>query len=1144
MKKTLTFLLASFLMVGSAFAVTPSVPDGCKGLKKTFETQVKQKSNRTAQSGFNEVKAPYKAKLNTGADNLLVNPSKKVRTKPRFNTGGGSTLYGYLIYSINGEIAGVYDATQSYPELVTYDPLAYEMYDYGYDVTPATIWYEDGVTHALSQVTMWGMFLVGEFYYEYDNEGNLLSYEEVEIDPDNVLLHACKVGNNLYGVGYAEGVYGFLKAPATDCLAVSMIAPLDAQVSAICYNEDAKCFYAADVTGALVEIDLNGNETVLIDADDMYAAIEDFIPNYTAGMVYLPNEKMVYYNPQTETLSYLYSYNPATKELQYLLTYENGAEFNMMYTTDKKLSPYAPNKVENLSVAFDGPAVNGQVSFTMPENTIQGDPLEGKVKWTVELDGAIYNLGYAAPGEDVVCKLVSMEEGQHSVIVYATANDREGMVAMASVYVGKDVPATPQDVQLAEDGYMTWDAVKTGAHNGYIDVEGITYQVYINDEPVGNPTAETAVTVELPATVNLERISASVIASYDDIASEPGYSSSILIGNPLELPVVLGPTAEDEYLFTTYSTVFANWVFSDDYFDIMNCFFIESDAEKDLDAWLILPPVSLPANQYIDFSLDAMSLGDWVTEEFEVCIGTSTDVDDMKVVQSGFNPEVGVYNPVTVPFSVEEAGTYYIAIHGVSEAWGDGMAVRNFAVNYSKFTGESPREVTNLEATAALDGSLFATVSFTFPTKSLDGTEYPEDTELSARVECVTFTNVTGKPGEKIETGVGTRQSTIDDLNTITVTTYYGELPGMSSTVSVYTGVDYPTSVDPDSFMYTVNEDGLSATLTWAPVTEGATGLYFDPENVRYLILEGESTIFGYQWYEIDEVSSTEYVYSVPAGTEQSFHPIGILAVNDGGEAEDGPIQNVLVGQPDALPQICDLANATDANPIGIYSLFIIGSDMSWAYSSYDNVLAQLGDIDSGLAGLAGGNLIIGEAEYSGAVTGIITGPMFSTEGVNDACFELTAYTGTLGCTFNLYGVVGGPTSDDRVLLGTMERNGGWSTATFKLPAELQNRGNVMVFIEAEIEDGDMQLALIRGFKAYSAKTGVELVSSSKAESIQGGKGVITFKGLDGKVAEISNIDGAKVAIRKLTSGLESITVNKGVYVVKAGDKKSKVLVK
>lgn len=1144
MKKTLTFLLASFLMVGSAFAINPSVPDGCKGLKKTFETQVRQKTNRSAQAGFNEVKAPYKTKLNTGADNLLANPSKKLAAKPRFMTGGGSTLYGYLIYSMNGEIAGVYDATETYPGLVIYDPLAYIMYQNGYDVTPATIWYEDGVTHAVSQVTLWGMFLAGEFYYEYDNEGNLLSYEEVEIDPSNVMLHACKVGNTLYGVGYADGVYGFVKAPTTDCLSVSMVAPLEAQVSAICYNDDAKCFYAADVTGALVEIDFSGNEKVLIDPDTMFAAIEDFVPNYTAGIAYLPNEKMVYYNPQTETLSYLYSYNPATNELQYLLTYENGAEFSMMYTTDKKLSPYAPNKVENLSVAFDGPAVNGQVSFTMPQTTIQGDALEGKVKWTVELDGSIYNLGYAAPGEDVVCKLVSIEEGQHSVIVYATANEREGMVSMTSVYVGRDIPATPQDVQLAEDGYLTWDAVKTGAHNGYIDVEGITYQVYLNGKPAGNPTTETAVTLELPATVNLERISASVTASYDNIESEPGYSGSILIGEPLELPVVLGPTREEEYLFTTYSTVFADWVFSDEYYDIMNCFYIESDAEKDLDAWLILPPVALPANKYIEFSLDAMALGDWVTEEFEVCIGTSTDVDDMKVLQSGFNPEVGVYNPVIVPFSVAEAGTYYIAIHGVSEAWGDGMAVRNFAVNNSKFTGESPKEVKNLEATAALDGSLFANISFTFPTQSIDGTTYPEDAELTARIECVTFTNITGKPGEKIVTGVGTRQSTIDDLNTITVTPYYGEVPGMSSSVQVYTGIDYPASVDPESFMYTVNEDGLSATLTWAPVTEGATGLYFDPENVRYIVLEGEAGWLGYTWSEIDEVSSTEYVYSVPAGTEQTFHAIGILAVNDGGEAEDGPVQNVLVGQPDALPQICDLANATDANPLGIYSLFIIGSEMSWSYSTYDNVMAQLGNYDAGLEGLEGGNLIIGQAEYSGAVTGILTGPMFSTEGVNDACFELTAYTGTIGCAYNLYGVVGGPTSDDKVLLGTMEHTGGWTTATFKLPAELQNRGNVMVFIEAEIEDGDMQMAFIRGFKAYSENTGVELVSSSKAESIQGGKGVITFKGLDGKVAEISNIDGAKVAIRKLTSGLESITVNKGVYVVKAGDKKTKVLVK
>ena len=1139
MKRILTLALSAAMLGGAAYAAGPQMPLGNRGLAGRIEGQTRQKSKASAASGIKKMPAGAKRmKLKSGADNLLSDPTRSVRVSKRMATDGGSSLMGYLIYSNPVEPSGSYDATLPVPAMVVQDPIALESEDYGYNMSPLAQWYSDGVMHSVAQITAFGgMILAGECYYEYDNNGELLAYEDLTLDAENILMHACLVGSQLIGVGNVGGVYGLASAPANDYLAVSLIKPF--------YNEDDKCLYGVNTNGDLMKISLSGDETTVIGSEEMMSQIEGFAPNYTAGMAYVPNERMIYYNPQTEDVSYLYSFNPATGKLNYELTYENGVEFSMMYTPDRKLAPTAPVSVSNLAVSFEGASRNGSVSFTMPGRNMEGEAFdaESQLKWTVLLDNVVYNIGSAAPGADVVCNLVSIEDGQHTVQVYAS-NDNDGQPVSATVYVGNDEPNAPENVVLAEDGTLTWDAVTTGAHAGYFDAASVSYRVSLNGEPVGEPVQATTMQLTLPAGSALENNVAGVVAVSNGMESSESYSNSVMTGEPLQVPVLLAPSAEEAALFATETTVNADWSYNtEDFFMPMDCFVITSDSEADLDAWLILPPVALTAGKYVEFSVDALAVGDWVTEEFEMCLGTSTDVSGMKTLKSGVNPEVGVFNNYSVAFTVPSDGKYYLAIHGVSEAWGDGMGLKNFRVDNSKMTAMSPLPVSSLDAIPMEDGSLFANVKFNMPKKSLDGTEYPADAELTARVECETYALVSGKPGETVTAKVATTQSTKTSLSKITVTPSYGDNIGEKSAVSVYTGLDYPAAVNIDSAKSAVNADGISVTLKWDAVTEGAQGLYLDPASVQYAILKGTPTFLGVQWETLDVISDTEYVYSVPAGTEQGFSYVAVLACNEAGDADDGPVFTPLLGEPESLPQVCDLENATEENPLGINSLFSYGSDVEWGWAMAADLKEQLGETIPALTALEGGTVLLGQAADDDC-SGAISGPMFSTIGFDDVCFDLTAYTGETACTFNVYGQGFGMGDEELVLIGTMDKKDGFNTQTFTLPAELQNCSWVFIRIEAEFSNAESEIAIIRGFKAYSKKSGINMVSPAGKAVISGGKGVITFKGLNGATAEISRLDGAKVAVRRLSSEAENVTVDKGVYVVKAGEKKTKVFVK
>lgn len=153
-------------------------------------------------------------------------------------------------------------------------------------------------------------------------------------------------------------------------------------------------------------------------------------------------------------------------------------------------------------------------------------------------------------------------------------------------------------------------------------------------------------------------------------------------------------------------------------------------------------------------------------------------------------------------------------------------------------------------------------------------------------------------------------------------------------------------------------------------------------------------------------------------------------------------------------------------------------------------------------------------------------------------------YTGEDSADYAIYGYCYG--MEEPVLLSEIKGdNAGTQFADYevKLPADLLGKDWVEVQIQCSF-NSDEDVAIIDSFFADGKGVGTGIGSALNSKTISGGKNIITVRGFEGQNVTISALDGAVVAKGIAASNEQVYNLNKGVYVVKAGDRKAKVLVK
>ena len=140
------------------------------------------------------------------------------------------------------------------------------------------------------------------------------------------------------------------------------------------------------------------------------------------------------------------------------------------------------------------------VSFTTPQLTVDGRPLPELTKVVVYRGSTVVKT-YDAPAMGTALSFTDegMAEGNHTYRVVPANSYGDGIAAETTVYVGQDTPGPVENLRFVYDestgqASLTWDAPTTGAHGGFLNTEGLTYEVrrtHANDALANGLTATT-----------------------------------------------------------------------------------------------------------------------------------------------------------------------------------------------------------------------------------------------------------------------------------------------------------------------------------------------------------------------------------------------------------------------------------------------------------------------------------------------------------------------------------------------------------------------------------------------------------------------------------------------------------------------------
>ena len=1134
MKQFLTLCMAA-AMVGGAFSadakVTLRQAMQMKEEGKAITPVIKMRNQN--QSGLKAISAApvsrfHKIQAEKNAEPMMKKAPAKILPN-------GDAIYGYLYYSADADAKpiGLYEFGATQSELVWADTN-----ETGY--AAGSVSYADGVVKGYILESFWGM-IFGIDYVEYDfNTGDIITLVQQSGDNgDYMQTSVLNTGDGkFYGYGGYNGVLSFMWAPADDPFAYEGV-PVEEMCLSLCYDSKNDILYGVSGDYQLVKINTSNGELEPV----MDLNVEGG-GQYLTGLAYDCKSDLFYWNINFEDDSAAM----ATIDLknQKLDIYDELAyseEYISLMTSDQFIDPNKPQRPVAGEVDFYKDSLVGFVEFTLPAFVGNDTPIEGDVEYRTYVDGNLYSTGSAAAGS-VVKANFAVETGNHVFGIRAVVNGVESAMATAKAWIGNDNPLAPANVELSASE-LTWSAVaggdKEGVHGGYVSGKDMTYvaSVFCDGAEVAVSPVLTETSFSMAGIIDekadLAAYSAQVVAVCNGMESDAASSNAIVAGEALVLPQYIEPTDEQ---FAISSVLDAN--------EDGVCWGLAANAEGNyiysgysmepsvpMDDWYFLPKMKFDdPTKFYSFSFEAAIKSLSYPEEYvEVLLcNEASPRGVVSVIIDEFTPEDVTFQTVRGYFQVRQAGDYYIAIRCTSEGDQYGINARNFKVEDNNITLESPDVVSDLAAEGAAEGVLEATVSFAMPATTMGGAALPSDAQLKAVVKSsVDEVEVEGKPGESKEVVV----ATVQNNNDISVSVSYGELNSPAESIIVYTGVTVPATIS--SLSVEDSADMLSMTLSWPAVTtpDDPEG-FIDPEEVVYDIYRVEATFFGNAWalYE-PGVEGTSYTYSVEAGDPQDFVQLGVVARNAAGD--NGKLLSVygIIGTPYDLPMV-----ETFDNPEGLdlepwVTLAGVGEP--------EIGLMYLKDIDADMWGDSE-NIVMVMQGAEGDVANLSV-PRFSTKGVSAAKFSLNVsglfYFPKVTVLGQVYG------SEDYIEIGTMSidtENYDFQKVSVELPAEFCNQDWVGLVLQVEFETGN-EVLVIDDVSAEQS-TGVAPVATKGGVKIAGGKNVIKVSGLNGQNVTVSTLDGRIAAKRDNVGSDATFNVEKGIYVVKAGEKNAKVIVK
>lgn len=720
--------------------------------------------------------------------------------------------------------------------------------------------------------------------------------------------------------------------------------------------------------------------------------------------------------------------------------------FISLYCPDVYGEGNAPDQPAMPTVAVMDPALDGTITFSVPTETYDGDPISEKLATNVSIDGEAIFSEDMEPGSEKKISF-STTEGLHTLSISCSLKGLRSPERKVEFYTGHDNPMPPSDVMLRESR-LTWTAPgETGAHNGYVETSALCYDVMINDVKV-NQTPITTCEFMLPADYELGRRNIQVVATANGKSSEPAIMSAV-IGEALELPVNMSPTKAEADLFTIVDSNNDGIRFNfgkDDYG--LDNFSIYVSPGSTADDWLFLPLVSIPDNSVLynmNFTISGYTPYD-ASENVEVVLARNPDANSViSTIKKYESVNMAVPSVESVRFAVPEAGEYCIGFHCTSSSrdGGNGIKLYSFSTIATEDSSAVPAEP-SVTAAAAPKGALSATVKVTAPTCDMTGKALPAES-ISVSINAGAGEETTSvMPGETVSVETKVPNSGFANFN---VTLGNGNGNSNVVTHTAYVGIDTP--MPPTNIRSVTSDDNLSAHITWdAPSEVGEHGGYVDIENLNYRIYSA----IGVTLNDVGSTRNTEYTFTTLDQnlTNLSFGP---SAYNSVGESSRSQFQSDVLGRPYTVPMKEIFSSYSGFN----YNPHFFNSGEGFENSTWEPVgsiiqLAPNCDEDC-----EEGALVVYTTTFN-PTKGELVIPKVSSLGSENLTFSLRWLDYTYTPVFSLWGRRSDSQDLEKIATFNPERpeNAVWVDSRVVLPEEYANQGWIQFRIGAELT-GEMQ---------------------------------------------------------------------------------------
>lgn len=641
----------------------------------------------------------------------------------------------------------------------------------------------------------------------------------------------------------------------------------------------------------------------------------------------------------------LVTVNTETGEASLVGVFENYEIVAALYAEAAAAAEGAPLEVTDLALNFVDDALSGTVSFGVPAQDNQGETIVGDVTYIINVDGTDVVTGTAAAGTTVNAEVTVAAAGTHVFAVRLQNSKGDSQAISDTRWIGIDRPVAVTDLKLEKtaplQASLSWTAPTKGAQDGFFDAARISYNVY--RLPEGKLVAEKI--KETSFVDNLETdgkvyLTYKVVALADDAEGEAAESNGIVFGNSLNVPVTFDFSTEADYNIFTIIDVNENLNQDDglwQYTASGECAGYVAGT-LDGDDWLITPEINLKADRQYTFSYNTLCYSDYWPDQYEVFMGREATVAAM-TTQLVASTQIywEDYRTTVLTITVPEDGTYNFGFHALSEAGGAFFLVDDISVEEGLML-KAPLTVTNLKVVAGAKAAPTATVSFTAPTKAVDGSD------LTALTSIKVYRG--GKVVKEFSApaagaSLSFEESNLPEEEYAVYNVVAASAAGESAVAadSAWIGQDAPS--EPTVHIAVV---GGHPVLTWdAPTGVGQHGGYFDASNLTYIVYDvANGSILA---SDLKANTYTVENYTVKEDGEQALKQYAVFAAN-GDDLIGYPGSNfVIEGEKYALPFKESFAGGKSSNLLLISSTITDqdGYD-KWALDDDYNTSSQDGD--------------------------------------------------------------------------------------------------------------------------------------------------------------------------------------------------------